>query len=326
MLKKLSLDIQDIESSLRDTPRMDNGIWDPLNTTLSGDSYIRIDSGFVFGILDLDIFQPFQSKIIRREYVTIQFRKSYIMYNHSYNGQVAQVRSGVTLTAIPASVTEIRKVPLAEAMKSAGTAVIHIARDYLVDSFGLRPEFWREEYRDAFLNKESPSLYLGVPLTPEMWIVLDAILGCKFNEPVRTHYLRAKAIELLSLAVVQFNSFDLPGGAASLEPGAQDRRLVEIAAMIYQRELSHPPSVEEMGRRVGLNRNKLTSGFRLAFGKTPAEYSREVRLKWAARRLSEGATIRRAAAEAGYESVPAFGRAFREQFGYIPSEHRLLGR
>jgi len=28
---------------------MDNGIWDPLNTTLSGDSYIRIDSGFVFG-------------------------------------------------------------------------------------------------------------------------------------------------------------------------------------------------------------------------------------------------------------------------------------
>jgi AraC-like DNA-binding protein len=44
-----------------------------------------------------------------------------------------------------------------------------------------------------------------------------------------------------------------------------------------------------------------------------------LRLGWAARRLSEGLDVGQAAAEAGYDSVAAFGRAFRQRYGHAPS-------
>lgn len=53
---------------------------------------------------------------------------------------------------------------------------------------------------------------------------------------------------------------------------------------------------------------------------TPAEYSRKRRLDWAARRLSKGLEVGQAAGEVGYDSVAAFSRAFKQQFGQAPSK------
>ncbi|WP_448955017.1 helix-turn-helix transcriptional regulator [Labrys neptuniae] len=322
MLKTLELNIRDLASALKTTPAIrEQGVWDPLQTILVGDSYVQVDAASVLCILSLRVFQPFRSNIIRGDYITLQYLQFSGNYYHHYNGQIQYVRSGsISLTAAPTSITEIRQLRPEASTKATRAISIHIARDHLVESFGLRPDFWRSEYRDAFFNVDGSSLSIATPLTPEMWMILDALIDCNFEEPTRSIYLRAKAVELLVLTVAQFNNFDFPGGTAGLTPAARDQRLIDIAALIYRRELSNPPSIDELSRRIGLNRNKLTSGFQSAFGTTPAEYSRQLRLEWAARRLSEGLDIRQVAIEVGYDSVAAFGRAFRQYYGRVPSE------
>lgn len=321
MQSKIELDISALVSTLGScTQSQRQGLWDPSGNTIQGDAYILVDDAFVACIQDVQVFKPFRSRIFRGDFITFQFMQSSGSYYHHLGGQIVKMGSGsLSLTVAPFSETESR----GHLRPSTARGVaIHIARDHLLGSFGLRPQYWREEYRDAFFRKGGASLSLNAPLTAEMWTILDSMIDCGFDEPMRSNYLRAKAIELLTQAVVEFNGIDLPGRLAGLGSLATDQRLIDIAAHIYRRELRHPPSVNEMSRRVGINRNKLTSGFRAMFGKTPAEYSRQIRLEWAARRLSEGLNIRNAAAEAGYDSVAAFGRAFHEHFGYAPSDRR----
>lgn len=307
--------------SLRSTPSIRNqGIWDPSQATLAGESYILVDDSCVLCIQDIRIFQPFRSRVFRGEYITFQYLQDTGNYFHLYDGQVQQVRSGsVSLTAAQSSITEIRQLRPAASIKPSRAVAIHVSRDHLIETFGLRPDLWREEYRNAFIGGGAPSLSIGMPLTPEMWITIDAVLDCDFDEPIRNNYLKAKAVELLALTVVQFNGFDRPGGIVSLGSADRDQRLINIASLIYRREINNPPSIDELSRRVGLNRNKLTTGFRSSFGITPAEYSRRLRLDWAARRLSEGLDVRQVAIEAGYDSVAAFGRAFRQRYGRVPT-------
>ncbi|MGJ4860752.1 helix-turn-helix domain-containing protein [Labrys sp. La1] len=324
MLSKLELDVRALAVALGSSPIIcEQGIWDPLRTTLTGDSYVRVDDACVLCIQELRVLRPFSSLIIRGDYITLQYLQFSGNYYHHYNGQTQQVRSGsLSLTAAAASTTEIRQLRPASSTRATRAVAIHIARDHLVGTFGLRPDLWRDEYRDAFFNTETSALSIATPLTPEMWMIIDAMIDCQFDAPVRNIYLRAKATELLALSVVQFNNFDLPGGTTRLAPVARDQRLIDIAALIYRRELSNPPSIDALSRRIGINRNKLTSGFHSAFGMTPAEYSRRLRLERAERRLSEGLDVRRVAAEVGYDSAAAFGRAFRQHFGRAPSEIR----
>jgi AraC family transcriptional regulator len=61
-------------------------------------------------------------------------------------------------------------------------------------------------------------------------------------------------------------------------------------------------------------------------GESVAAYVRRVRLERAARKLRMGAVdITEVALAAGYDSHAAFGKAFKGQFGYSPSEFRSLG-
>ncbi|RYE30026.1 MAG: AraC family transcriptional regulator [Hyphomicrobiales bacterium] len=96
---------------------------------------------------------------------------------------------------------------------------------------------------------------------------------------------------------------------------------VEAAALIYRRELSNPPSIDDLARRVGLNRNSLSEAFRERFGETPASFSRRMRLEWAREQLNaRTGRVSEIAMACGYTSHAAFSRSFLEQFGKPPSK------
>lgn len=328
MTGKLELDIHDLMTELRLHPVIKNqGLWDPHQTTLIGDSYIRIDNSCVVCILGIRVFQPFISQIIRRDYITIQYLQVSGNYYHHHNGQAHHIKSGsFTLTAAEKSHTEILQLRTHSTTVPTRAVSIHIHRDHLVETFGLNPDLWLKEYRDAFFNRSKLTLSVASPLTPDMWLALDSLLDCSFEEPIRTMYLKAKTMELLMLTVVQLNNISRPGSSGKLSSNERDQRLIDIAALIYRRELHNPPSIDELSRRIGINRNKLTSGFRSCFGATPAEYSRNLRLEWATRRLADGVAIGQVAAETGYDSLAAFSRAYRQHYGYAPSETSNLNK
>ncbi len=307
------MDIKDLLSLLRTKPvQAAAELLRPSEEIKSETFYRLLDSDFVLGVQSTRFLMPAYFRIMRRDFITFQFTQVGSFQGLS-NGQVRRVRSGtVRLITISESVSAFQQATLVRG------ACIFIKRDRLVDEFGLQPGMWREEFREAFMDKRS-SFSIEMPLTAEMWHIIDALIDCKFEEPVRGLYLEAKATELLALSVVQFNSFAKSGGTLALGQASRKQQLVETAALIYRSEISRPPSIESLTRRIGLDRNKLTVGFRDAFGVTPAEYSRRIRLEWAARRLSEGVDVGQVAIEVGYGSIAAFGRAFRQYHGYVPS-------
>jgi len=85
-------------------------------------------------------------------------------------------------------------------------------------------------------------------------------------------------------------------------------------------------AVEQLARRVGINRRKLALGFKILFGETVGEYQRDVRLEFARRMLEDRtASVTYAATVAGYSDVGSFGKAFKAKYGWLPSQSRPAG-
>jgi len=67
----------------------------------------------------------------------------------------------------------------------------------------------------------------------------------------------------------------------------------------------------------------LSEKFAALIGSSPIEYLIAWRLQIAARWLMEpGMSVGRVAERCGYDSVPAFGKAFKRYFGVSPGEFR----
>ncbi len=79
-------------------------------------------------------------------------------------------------------------------------------------------------------------------------------------------------------------------------------------------------SIEELARWGGLNRRKLTEGFKLLFGSTVAEYLLRTRMSHAREMLISGKSVAAVAASVGYQDRTSFSRAFRRLYGYSPAD------
>ena len=221
-------------------------------------------------------------------------------------------------------------------MLSASTRPTPLARDVLGDSWrtvgiACRPAF---VMRDVPTGGALPSelrrfqsgdvdvdfFYEG-RLTSEMKAAVTALLYPTVQATIRPLYLKAKVVELLCLAM---DRLQVPNAQEALTLRLSHR---DVACLNTCRQLLQDcvelPSLEQLARRVGLNRRKLAIGFKQVFGVTVGTYHRERRLD-AAREVLErgGISIGRVAADAGYADAGSFSKAFRTRFGYLPSEMR----
>lgn len=325
MQSKIELDISALVSTLGScTQSQRQGLWDPSGNTIQGDAYILVDDAFVACIQDVQVFKPFRSRIFRGDFITFQFMQSSGSYYHHLGGQIVKMGSGsLSLTVAPFSETESR----GHLRPSTARGVaIHIARDHLLGSFGLRPQYWREEYRDAFFRKGGASLSLNAPLTAEMWTILDSMIDCGFDEPMRSNYLRAKAIELLTQAVVEFNELlfheivaarDIPLSVAM----PRDKRISGLA----QAALDDPgsiASIDEWLVGASASRKTIERLFIAETGMPPSRWLRQIRILHAVSQLAAGKKISSVALDLGYQSPSAFTYMFRSAIGLSPRVFR----
>ncbi|MBI5789936.1 MAG: AraC family transcriptional regulator [Rhodocyclales bacterium] len=80
-----------------------------------------------------------------------------------------------------------------------------------------------------------------------------------------------------------------------------------------------PWTVNSMAACSHLSRNAFTQEFRRVLGATPAEFLTGVRIALAQRLLRKGRPVALVADEVGYNSQPAFSRAFIRELGVSPS-------
>ncbi|MFD2112673.1 helix-turn-helix transcriptional regulator [Thiorhodococcus fuscus] len=187
-------------------------------------------------------------------------------------------------------------------------------------------EQWREEAPKALNPGIRAALRHAGPL-------LRPLPGA--HRPLRAIGWRMLQVDTASLCGrLQFESLALDllaallrvedGTSADLTPAERRERRLHVALDeardILDAEWASPPTIGELGRRVGLNECYLKAGFRDRFGSTIGAYARRQRLEQARRLIErEGHGVQEAAFAVGFTNLGWFASNFRSQFGCLPS-------
>lgn len=258
---------------------------------------------------------PFSCIVERRGFITLQV---------SLSGKVVVQNEKLKFSVINKSIrinNFIKSVALFESARDQNLGVtIFFTREALIDQYGLDIEKLNDAGK-SILNIDSPTeTSFSLPLLPELLVETENLILCQMTGQTKIAYVEAHTSIILCrlVSLLQATAGDPQASRVSREEA--HHRAIHAAASIYMREVGSPPSIAEIARRVGLNKNTLTSGFQTAYGMTPAAFSRVQRLKWAKARLDQGASISVVAGEIGYDPA-SFSRAFKKQFGRLPSDN-----
>jgi AraC-like DNA-binding protein len=207
------------------------------------------------------------------------------------------------------------------------SSVIIKIRPEILYSFTAFPERKIPESFQHLVRDPSQEGYLRCADTqPIMTTVLQQILHCPYQGMIKRAYLESKIIELLALVLdheVAIQQGDPPKN--TLKPEQLER--VHYAKEILLRDLSNPPSLEELAHQAGLSEFMLRQGFRSCFDSTIVDMVRDHRLELAKQILAEQATtVAEVAYRVGYISVSYFSRAFKRKFGINPKAYQKICR
>jgi AraC family transcriptional regulator, alkane utilization regulator len=137
-----------------------------------------------------------------------------------------------------------------------------------------------------------------------------------------TESMLAKISELMFVEAMRRHLEDLPPDGEGWLAGVRDPQIGRALALLHG-DPAKAWTVDELGREVALSRSALAERFAALVGEPPMQYLMRWRLALAAQTLrSTGDAIARVAERSGYESGPAFNRAFKREFGMPPAAWR----
>jgi transcriptional regulator GlxA family with amidase domain len=119
---------------------------------------------------------------------------------------------------------------------------------------------------------------------------------------------------------------NLPPDQTGWLAGARDPEVGKALALIHGQP-TDAWTIAELARRAGVSRSVLAGRFRHFLGVPPMAYLTRWRLQLGAHMLTATShSVAQIAAEVGYESEPAFNRAFKREFGSPPARFRSKAR
>jgi AraC family transcriptional activator of pyochelin receptor len=160
-------------------------------------------------------------------------------------------------------------------------------------------------------------------LPEELNGIAAAALEGRFAGYAAELYRAARCQELLCEIVQAWGAGKLVARAANGAYSLADAERLMQARQIIATRYAEKLTLESIARACGLNRAKLTQGFRELFNQSVAEALAEQRLLWAARELrTSGKPVALVGYAAGYLNNASFARAFSKRFGQCPSDFR----
>ena len=132
----------------------------------------------------------------------------------------------------------------------------------------------------------------------------------------------ARLSELMFVEAVRRHLDALPSDETGWLAGLRDRAVGRALTLLHSRP-THPWTLEELAREVGLSRSSLAERFMHFVGQPPMHYLTHWRMQMAAGLLSDGTrSVATIAEDVGYESEAAFSRAFKKLVGAPPASWR----
>jgi AraC-like DNA-binding protein len=132
----------------------------------------------------------------------------------------------------------------------------------------------------------------------------------------------AKLSEVLFVEALRRYIALLPPEQTGWLAGVRDPEVGKSLALMH-RQPAHPWTIATLANDVGISRSVLAERFRRYLSETPIAYLTRWRLQLGSQMLkSTSSSVAQIAAEVGYESEPAFNRAFKREFGLPPARFR----
>ncbi|MDX3910319.1 MAG: AraC family transcriptional regulator [Sphingobium sp.] len=139
----------------------------------------------------------------------------------------------------------------------------------------------------------------------------------------RPIYRTAKALELFCETTRLIMNAALVPMTASSGISVMDSRRIGAARRLIEDRWNEKLTLEQIARACGLNRAKLTLGFREMFNCSIAEALAEQRMRVASKLLvTTDMSVSSVGYESGYLNNASFTRAFGRRFGMAPSDYR----
>lgn len=136
----------------------------------------------------------------------------------------------------------------------------------------------------------------------------------------------AKLSEMLFVETLRRYIVQMPARQTGWLAGARDRDVGKALALMHSRA-ADPWTLADLASAVGLSRSVLAQRFRQYLGEPPFAYLTRWRLQVGAQMLaSTSYSVAQIASEVGYESEPAFNRAFKRAFEQPPARYRLKAK
>ncbi len=200
---------------------------------------------------------------------------------------------------------------------------IHLHADSLAGLMGLgRSElpFLLSQFDDL----ESTFKSMSMPLTLAMTNGVTDMLKAPYVGALRNRYFEAKTMELLCLFVDAMQRRDADK-EKTLQPSIQAVARAQLARRVLEKHIAAPPTVEQLARRIGVNRTQLRRDFKNFHGVTISEFIQSQRMELAKQLLRSGSVSVSVVAETvGYRHATNFGAAFRRHLGVSPKKFMQL--
>jgi AraC-like DNA-binding protein len=136
----------------------------------------------------------------------------------------------------------------------------------------------------------------------------------------------AKLSEVLFVEALRRYIALLPPEQTGWLAGIRDPEVGKALALMHRRP-AHPWTIAALANDVGISRSVLAERFRRYLSETPIAYLTRWRLQLGAQMLkSTSSSVAEISAQVGYESEPAFNRAFKREFGLPPARFRNTKR
>jgi AraC-like DNA-binding protein len=146
------------------------------------------------------------------------------------------------------------------------------------------------------------------------------------TNPIGSDAVLQKLSEALFVETMRRYMAELPPHQTGWLAGARDPGLGAALAHLH-RAPDYPWTIANLAERVGVSRSGLAERFRHYLDQPPMTYLSRWRLQLGARMLtSTSYSVARISGEVGYESEPAFNRAFKREFGAPPARFRIQAR
>lgn len=166
---------------------------------------------------------------------------------------------------------------------------------------------WSYIWIGFYASDTLPAPLPEVAHCPEARSIFTAMKDCEKHEASRSAFLTAKLWDFFTLL---------------LHTNEQPTGYLEAALTCIHSEYMNGITVDEIARRLNLERTYFSTLFKRQFGISPKQYLLAYRMQVAAKLMCEAqSSVTVAAYSVGYSDIFNFSKMFKRHFGMTPSEY-----